>query len=89
LKTSRTMNKPLLVEALGDALINEAARRPKKGFSFPMAKWMHERTGAMREIAMSTKILERDVVGNMWSAFEHGRLHWSRAWSLVVLGARA
>ena len=50
---------------------------------------MHERTGAMREMAMSTKILERDVVGKMWSAFEQGRLHWSRAWSLVVLGARA
>jgi asparagine synthase (glutamine-hydrolysing) len=89
LKTSRTMNKPLLVEALGNALIEEAARRPKRGFSFPMAKWMHERTGAMREMAMSTKILERDVVGKMWSAFDHGRLHWSRAWSLVVLGARA
>ena len=89
LKTNRTMNKPLLVEALGDALIEEAARRPKRGFSFPMANWMHERTGAMREIAMSTKILERDVVGKLWSAFDQGRLHWSRAWSLVVLGARA
>ena len=88
-KTSGAMNKPLLVAALGDALIEEAARRPKRGFSFPMAKWMHERTGAMREMAMSTKILERDVVGKMWSAFDQGRLHWSRAWSLVVLGARA
>ena len=89
LKTSRTMNKPLLVEALGDALIDEAARRPKRGFSFPMAKWMHERTGALREMAMSTRTLERDVVGKMWSAFDQDRLHWSRAWSLVVLGARA
>jgi asparagine synthase (glutamine-hydrolysing) len=88
-KTSGAMNKPLLVAALGDALIEEAARRPKRGFSFPMAKWMHERTGAMREMAMSTKTLERDVVGKMWSAFDQGRLHWSRAWSLVVLGARA
>ncbi len=86
-KTSQAMNKPLLVAALGDALIAEAARRPKRGFSFPMAKWMHERTDTMREMAMSTKILERDVVGKMWSAFDQGRLHWSRAWSLVVLGA--
>jgi len=89
LKMSRTINKPLLVEALGEAMIEETARRPKRGFSFPMAKWMHERTGAMREMAMSTKILEREVVGKMWCAFEQGRLHWSRAWSLVVLGARA
>jgi hypothetical protein len=54
-----------------------------------MANWMRERTGAMREMAMSTNILERSAVGKMWTAFDHGRLHWSRAWSLVVLGARA
>ena len=83
------MNKPLLVEAIGDSLIEAAARRPKRGFSFPMGKWMRERTGAMREMAISTNVLERAAVGKMWSAFDQGRLHWSRAWSLVVLGARA
>lgn len=89
LKMSDQMNKPLLVEAIADSMIEEAARRPKRGFSFPMGKWMRERTGAMREMAMSTNVLERSAVGKMWSAFEQGRLHWSRAWSLVVLGARA
>ena len=89
LKMSAKMNKPLLVAAIGDAMIEEAARRPKRGFSFPMANWMKERTSALREMAMATNILERDEVGQMWSAFEQGRLHWSRAWSLVVLGARA
>ena len=89
LKMSRSMNKPALVEAIGDSMIEETARRPKRGFSFPMAKWMHERNGAMREMAMATKVLDRKAVGKMWSAFDQGRLHWSRAWSLVVLGARA
>src|SRR6202521_4897308 len=89
LKTDGATNKPLLVDAIGDSLIAEAARRPKRGFSFPMAKWMHERTGAMREMAMATKLVDRSVVAKMWSAFDKGHLHWSRAWSLVVLGARA
>jgi asparagine synthase (glutamine-hydrolysing) len=86
-KMSPSMNKPLLVEAIGDSLIEEAARRPKRGFSFPMAKWIHERNGAMRERAMATQVLDREVVGKIWSAFEGGRMHWSRAWALVVLGA--
>jgi asparagine synthase (glutamine-hydrolysing) len=88
LKTDGATNKPLLVDAIGDALISEASRRPKRGFSFPIGQWMHERTGLMRELAMGTQILERKTVGKLWSAFEDGRLHWSRAWSLVVLGAR-
>jgi asparagine synthase (glutamine-hydrolysing) len=89
LKTDGAMNKPLLVDAIGDSLIAEAARRPKRGFSFPLGEWMRARTGQMREMAMETNLLERDAVGKLWSAFEEGRLHWSRAWSLVVLGARA
>ena len=87
-KTNRLMNKPMLADAIGDSVVFEAARRKKRGFSFPLGRWMRERTGQMREIALQTNSLERATVGKLWSAFEDGRLHWSRAWSLVVLGAR-
>ncbi len=87
-KTNGAVNKPLLVDAIGDPLVARASRRVKRGFSFPLGKWMKERTGLMREVAMRTDLLDRKTVGSMWSAFEKGRLHWSRAWSLVVLGAR-
>ncbi|HXP85596.1 MAG TPA: asparagine synthase (glutamine-hydrolyzing) [Bryobacteraceae bacterium] len=88
-KTRALMNKPLLVDAIGDPLVAEASRRRKLGFSFPLAQWMRQRAVSMREMAMSTDLLERKAVGKLWSAFERDRLHWSRAWSLVVLGARA
>ena len=88
-KTNGPGNKPLLVGAIGDAYIAEAARRPKRNFSFPLGRWMQERAGTMREAALRTDVLDRRAVGKLWGAFEQGRLHWSRAWSLVVLGTRS
>jgi asparagine synthase (glutamine-hydrolysing) len=88
-KTDGVSNKPLLVDAIGEALVSQASRRRKRGFSFPIGPWMKQRAGAMREMALHADVLERGAVNALWSAFEQGRLHWSRAWSLVVLGARA
>jgi asparagine synthase (glutamine-hydrolysing) len=88
LKTNASFNKPALVDAIGDSLVAEASRRPKRGFSFPMGKWIREQSGSMRELALETSVLDRGAVTNLWSAFERGHLHWSRAWSLAVLGAR-
>jgi asparagine synthase (glutamine-hydrolysing) len=88
LKTNGSSNKPALVEAIGDSLVTEASRRPKRGFSFPLAAWMREQAGLMRGVALETSVLDRAAVAKLWTAFEHGHLHWSRAWSLVVLGAR-
>jgi asparagine synthase (glutamine-hydrolysing) len=88
-KIAAQRNKPLLVDAIADPLVAAAAQRSKRGFSFPLAEWMRQRAGSMRELAMRTDLLERPAVAKMWSSFEQGRLHWSRAWSLVVLGARA
>jgi len=88
-KTNGASNKPLLVDAIGEALVSEASRRRKRGFSFPIGPWMKQRAGAMREMALHADVLEKGAVNKLWSSFEQGRLHWSRAWSLVVLGARA
>jgi len=89
LNVSNAMNKPLLVSAIGNDLVNQAARRPKRGFSFPIGKWIGESAGVMREMALGRDLLDKKAVRQLWTSFEQGRLHWSRAWSLVVLGARS
>jgi len=87
-KVGDGVNKPLLVRATDDAVLAETARRKKMGFTFPMDEWMKQQAGPLREMALGAGTpLERKAVGECWDAFEAGRLHWSRAWGLVVAGA--
>jgi asparagine synthase (glutamine-hydrolysing) len=80
-------NKPLLTEAAGEPAVYEAARRSKRGFSFPFGKWMRQHSGELREMALAGGCLNRAAIGKLWNDFDHGRLHWSRAWMLAVIGA--
>ena len=80
-------NKPLLTEAAGDPAVFEAARRGKRGFSFPFGKWMKMHSGELREMALAGGSLNRRTIGKLWNEFDRGRLHWSRAWMLAVIGA--
>ena len=88
-KLDDSLNKPALVRAVGDSVVTEVSGRRKMGFTFPMAQWMKGQSGALGEMARSAPGVERQEAARMWTAFEHGRLHWSRAWGLVVLGAKA
>jgi len=65
----------------------DAARRGKRGFSFPFGEWMRQYSPELREIALAGGCLNRRSVGRLWNQFDHGRLHWSRAWMLAVIGA--
>jgi len=87
LKLDRAVNKPLLVKALNDPLLRAAASRRKRGFSFPMSRWMQSCTAELQEIAASAS-LDRGTVRECWSQFARGQLHWSRAWVLAVLGSQ-
>jgi len=89
LKTGVAMNKPALVRAVEDVAVTEASSRPKMGFTFPMDPWMKSQAGPLGEIARRARGLEPHEVAKAWGAFEKGNLHWSQAWGLVVLGARA
>ncbi len=80
-------NKPLLTEAAGEPAVFEAARRSKRGFAFPFGKWMRLNSGALREMALAGGCLNRGAIGKLWNDFDRGRLHWSRAWMLAVIGA--
>jgi len=86
-QASAGLSKPLLTEAAGDPAVFEAARRSKRGFAFPFGKWMRLHSGELREMALAGGCLNRGAIGNLWNEFDRGRLHWSRAWMLAVIGA--
>jgi asparagine synthase (glutamine-hydrolysing) len=82
--------KGLLVEACRDLLPASVYDRPKAGFVLPMKQWM---TGPLAafvaqglEETISRQLLPEVFVNEMRTAFERERLHWTRLWSLVVLG---
>jgi asparagine synthase (glutamine-hydrolysing) len=86
-KIATGINKPVLVDAIGCESVREAASRPKRGFTFPFARWMSANAGQLEERALNGGILDRGAVRACWTDFRAGRLHWSRAWSTVVLAS--
>jgi asparagine synthase (glutamine-hydrolysing) len=82
--------KGLLVEACRDLLPPSVYQRPKSGFVLPMRDWMLGPlagfvTQGLREI-LSSQFLPRAFVDDVLARFRTGRLHWTRLWSIVVLG---
>ncbi len=82
--------KGLLVEACRDLLPSSVYERPKAGFVLPMKHWMHGPLAAfvnegLRETT-ARQLLPETFVDEMNEAFRRKRLHWTRLWSLVVLG---
>lgn len=89
LKIADGMNKPLLVEAVDEPLITRAATARKRGFSFPMDRWVRETADQLEAMAVNETLLDASAVRARWTDFRQSRLHWSRAWALSVLGAGA
>jgi asparagine synthase (glutamine-hydrolysing) len=87
LKQANGVNKPLLSQAVGDPLLSRTGVSAKRGFSFPMDRWMKAASDELEEMATSGGILDPRAVGALWAQFRANRLHWSRAWALTVLGA--
>ena len=82
--------KGLLVEACRDLLPPSVYRRPKAGFVLPMKVWMLGPLAffveeGLRE-AVSRRLLPPAFVNEISGAFQRDRLHWTRVWSIVVLG---
>ena len=82
-------NKPLLVNAVGEPLVREAAAAGKRGFTFPFQKWIHENSDSLEGMALESGLLEEAGVRNCWKHFREGHVHWSRAWALTILGAES
>ena len=82
--------KGLLVEACRDLLPPSVYQRPKRGFVLPMRAWMLGPLASfvdegVREI-IARELLPEDFANGIRRAFRDGRLHWTRLWSIVVLG---
>jgi asparagine synthase (glutamine-hydrolysing) len=82
--------KGLLVESCRDLLPASVYDRPKAGFVLPMKHWM---TGPLAPFVaegvdetVSRELLPEVFVNDMREQFLAQRLHWTRLWSLVVLG---
>jgi asparagine synthase (glutamine-hydrolysing) len=85
--------KRLLVESLGGLLPTEIVRRPKQGFTLPMAAWMR---GPLRELCEAKLgyqglagrgIFRPRATSGLWQDFLTGKptVSWSRLWLLVAL----
>jgi asparagine synthase (glutamine-hydrolysing) len=82
--------KGLLIEACRDLLPPAVYERPKAGFALPMRNWMEGPLASfvengLREV-VRRQLLPHDFVADAQSRFRTDRLHWTRLWSIVVLG---
>jgi asparagine synthase (glutamine-hydrolysing) len=82
--------KGLLIEACRDLLPASVYDRPKRGFVLPMREWMlgplASFVGVGLDEAISRELLPEEFVRRLQAGFSAGRLHWTRLWSIVVLG---
>jgi asparagine synthase (glutamine-hydrolysing) len=85
MKLSRRRKKPLLVDAV-PALPRAAAHSPKMGFTLPFQTWLR---GPLRswaeEQVHGSELLTLNEVSRIWSAFDRGKLSYSRVWTLIAL----
>ena len=84
--------KPLLKRAVGERLPAQVLqRRDKRGFTFPLELWLREPLRAQARSMVER--LERKAwmrpaaVRQVFDDYDVGKLHWSRLWALVALGA--
>ena len=89
-KTRYRITKGLLVEACRDLLPEQVYRRKKMGFALPMDSWMR---GPLKEFKIEgldevkrLGLLAPGAVEWIRAEFEDGKIHWTRIWSLVILG---
>jgi asparagine synthase (glutamine-hydrolysing) len=59
-------------------------RRTKQGFTLPFDHWL--RSGALPTELPDHPLLRREGLEQVTKSFKAGRSHWSRLWSLLVLG---
>ena len=86
-KRANGVHKPALLAALPHPIVAAAAHRRKMGFTFPIGQWLAANLEPMREIARRSDALDAGEANRLFRAFGAGRLHWSRAWAMVVLGS--
>lgn len=89
-KTKYPYVKGLLVEACKDLLLPQTYNRRKMGFELPMDSWIR---GPLKKFASEglellgeRRVLARQDIKKIDNEFSARKIHWTRLWSLVVLG---
>ena len=91
LKRHNGTPKGLLVGALEDLLPPEVVHQPKRGFTFPWAKWLQ---GPLKQVVEKglaelspdlERVLAQERTVGVWKSYLNGHTSWSRPWSLYVL----
>ena len=82
--------KRVLHETVLRPLPRAVTHAPKRGFTLPFAEWMR---GPLREpvreglhALASCGWIAPHAPDEVWSAWQRGQAHWSRAWGLGMLG---
>jgi asparagine synthase (glutamine-hydrolysing) len=89
-KTRHPGTKGLLVQACRDLLPKSVYNRPKMGFTLPMDVWMRGplqkfSDAGFAEVERLT-LIAPEAIAHLRRQFLDGKIHWTRIWSLVVLG---
>ena len=91
-KLSRSVPKPLLLNAVHGMLPDHIVRRPKRGFALPFRHWLRDQLRPIVHVGLRripdgplAEILDAPAVEHVWQDFLRERTSWSRPWSLYVL----
>lgn len=81
------LGKKILKDIMNDYLPEEIIKRKKKGFFFPMEKWLK---GDLKDFLLAgifdiDSFFDKKELQNLWKKFERGSIHWSRIWSISIL----
>lgn len=89
-KTRYAGAKGLLVESCRDLLPERVYNRPKMGFVLPMDFWIRGPLAGFSQAGLGEverrALLAPGTVERLRKQFEARQIHWTRFWSLVVLG---
>ncbi len=82
--------KGLLVASCRELLPASVYQRPKMGFGLPMQNWMRgpleSFTAEGVEHVRVRQIIKPDYLARLVAGFRSGSVHWTRVWSVAVLG---
>ena len=82
--------KGLLVASCRELLPASVYQRPKMGFGLPMQHWMRgpleSFTAEGVEQVRVRQIIKPDYLARLVAGFRSGTVHWTRIWSVAVLG---
>jgi asparagine synthase (glutamine-hydrolysing) len=82
--------KQLLRDELAGKIPDEVLKRRKRGFTLPFETWMRGPLGEFVRASLTDLEAERWVAAGVadrtWQAWGQGAMHWSRPWTLAVLG---